>query len=121
MDHQGQADHFLETGQFGVQLHILDYQELPVGPEKRLVTLLVEADGVDVNRDEPLFHNGECVGYVTSGGYAHTCGHSVALGYVPSELVTDEAVFEVEILGERRPAKMQPRPLYDPEGERMRS
>jgi dimethylglycine dehydrogenase len=90
------------------------------GPVKRLVTLLVEADDVDVNRDEPLFHNGECVGYVTSGGYAHTCGHSVALGYVPSELVTDEAVFEVEILGERRPAKMQPRPLYDPDGERMR-
>ena len=34
------------------------------GPEKRLVTLLVEADGVDVNRDEPLFHDGECVAIV---------------------------------------------------------
>ncbi|HEX9771119.1 MAG TPA: FAD-dependent oxidoreductase [Kiloniellales bacterium] len=90
------------------------------GPEKRLVTLVVEADEVDVNRDEPLFHDGDCVGYVTSGGYAHYTGHSVALGYVPSELVTDDAVFEVEILGERRPARIQPRPLYDPEGERMR-
>ncbi len=90
------------------------------GPEKRLVTLLVEADEVDVNRDEPLFHNGECVGYVTSGGYAHYTGHSVALGYVPSELVADGAAFEVEILGERRLAKIQPRPLYDPAGKRMR-
>jgi dimethylglycine dehydrogenase len=91
------------------------------GPEKRLVTLLVEADGVDVNRDEPLFHNGECVGYVTSGGYAHYTGHSVALGYVPSELASDDTAFEVEILGERRPAKIQPWPLYDPDGARMRS
>ncbi|MDX1424567.1 MAG: FAD-dependent oxidoreductase, partial [Kiloniellales bacterium] len=47
------------------------------GPEKRLVALVVEADDVDVNRDEPLFHDGACVGYVTSGGYAHTTGHSV--------------------------------------------
>jgi dimethylglycine dehydrogenase len=90
------------------------------GPEKRLVALVVEADDVDVNRDEPLFHDGACVGYVTSGGYAHTTGHSVALGYVPSALARDDAVFEVEILGERRPARLQPRPLYDPEGARMR-
>ncbi|MDX1423843.1 MAG: glycine cleavage T C-terminal barrel domain-containing protein, partial [Kiloniellales bacterium] len=90
------------------------------GPEKRLVALVVEADDVDVNRDEPLFHDGACVGYVTSGGYAHTTGHSVALGYVPSALARDDAVFEIEILGERRPARLQPRPLYDPEGARMR-
>jgi dimethylglycine dehydrogenase len=90
------------------------------GPEKRLVMLVVDADEVDVHHDEPLFHDGACVGYVTSGGYAHTTGHSVALGYVPRELAGDDAVFEVEILGERRPARIQARPLYDPEGARMR-
>jgi len=90
------------------------------GPEKRLVALVVEADEVDANRDEPLFHDGACVGYVTSGGYAHYTGHSVALGYVASALARDDATFEVEILGERRPARIQPRPLYDPEGARMR-
>jgi len=90
------------------------------GPEKRLVALVVEADEVDANRDEPLFHDGACVGYVTSGGYAHYTGHSVALGYVASALARDDATFEVEILGERRPARVQPRPLYDPEGARMR-
>ena len=92
------------------------------GSEKRLVTLVVDSDGVaDVNRDEPLFHGGDCVGYVTSGGYAHFVGKSVALGYVPAMLARPEEKFEVEILGERRPARVQAEPLYDPSGSKMRS
>jgi dimethylglycine dehydrogenase len=91
------------------------------GSEKRLVTLVVDADEVDVNRDEPLFHRGECVGYVTSGGYAHYVKRSVALGYVPAELARPQEDFEVEILGERRKATVQAKPLYDPDGTRMRS
>jgi glycine cleavage system aminomethyltransferase T len=31
------------------------------------------------------------------------------------------AAFEVEILGDLRPARIQPKPLYDPDGARMRS
>ncbi len=91
------------------------------GPTKRLVVLAVDADGVDVNRDEPIFHDGECVGYVTSGGFAHYVKRSVALGYVPTALARPGAVFEVEILGEMRPARLQAQPLYDANGGRMRS
>ncbi len=92
------------------------------GSEKRLVALVVDSDGVaDVNRDEPLFHGGDCVGYVTSGGYAHFVGKSVALGYVPAMLARPGEKFEVEILGERRPARVQAEPLHDPSGSRMRS
>jgi dimethylglycine dehydrogenase len=68
-----------------------------------------------------LFHGGDCVGYVTSGGYAHFVRKSVALGYVPAMLARPEEKFEVEILGERRPARVQAEPLYDPSGSRMRS
>ena len=44
------------------------------------------------------------VGYVTSGGYAHGVEKSMAQGYVPTELSTDESegLFEIEILGVRR-------------------
>jgi glycine cleavage system aminomethyltransferase T len=31
------------------------------------------------------------------------------------------AAFEVEILGDLRPARIQPKPLYGPDGARMRS
>jgi hypothetical protein len=58
------------------------------GPEKRLVTLVVDADEVDTHRDEPIFCDGNCVGYVTSGGYAHYVKKSVAMGYVPAALAT---------------------------------
>ena len=82
---------------------------------------MVDADGVDAIRDEPVFAGGGCVGYVTSGGYAHFCGKSVALGYVPADLADAEAAFEVEILGQLRPARRQRQPIYDPSGSRMRA
>lgn len=91
------------------------------GPEKKLVTLVVEAVDADVNRDEPILYNGECVGYATSGGFAHYTQNSVALGYVPTELAKDGTAFEVEILGNMRSARIQVEPLYDPKGECMRS
>ena len=91
------------------------------GPARRLVTLVVDARDADVTADEAVFHAGLCVGAVTSGGYAQTCGQSVALAYIPSELVKDGAAFEVEILGERRPATLTLEPLYDPEGKQIRS
>jgi dimethylglycine dehydrogenase len=90
------------------------------GAEKRLVTLVVDADGVDVNRDEPIFHGGACVGYVTSGGYAHYTKKSVALGYVPAALAASADEFQIEILGALRPARIQPQPLYDPNGGKMK-
>ncbi len=62
------------------------------------------------------------VGWVTSGGYAHYVGHSMAQGYVPAELATNESngLFEVEILGVRRPARINIEPPFDPSGEKMR-
>ncbi len=48
------------------------------------------------------------VGWVTSGGYGHWVGLSLAQGYLPAALAErDEAgLFEVEILGVRRPARI---------------
>lgn len=62
------------------------------------------------------------VGWVTSGGYAHHVGKSMAQGYVPAALANDEGagLFEIEILGQRRPARINIEPLFDPTGERMR-
>ena len=63
------------------------------------------------------------VGWVTSGGYGHHVKASFAQGYLPKELATntDDGQFEIEILGERRPAKILLKPLFDPDGIRMRS
>jgi dimethylglycine dehydrogenase len=96
------------------------------GPKRRLVMLVVEPDPddpADVIGDEPIWHDGEVVGWVTSGGYGHHAGVSLALGYVPSELASPDADggrFEIEIIGRRCPARIQPRPVFDPDGLRMR-
>ncbi len=62
------------------------------------------------------------VGWVTSGGYAHYVGHSMAQGYVPAELAENESagLFEVEILGLRRTARINIEPPFDPAGAKMR-
>ncbi|MDX8515334.1 GcvT family protein [Mesorhizobium captivum] len=63
------------------------------------------------------------VGWVTSGGYAHYVQKSMAQGYVPAGLAEDESagLFEIEILGHRRPARINVEPPFDPSGEKMRT
>ncbi len=80
----------------------------------------METDHIDVSFDEAIFHGGGCVGYVTSGGFAHHIGQSIALGYVPADLARDGESFEIELLGEMKPARLAAAPLYDPNGGRMR-
>jgi dimethylglycine dehydrogenase len=75
----------------------------------------------DVIGDEPVWHDGEVVGWITSGGYAHYSGVSLALGYIPTELATATSGFEIEIIGRRRPATLQHEPVLDPQGTRMRA
>ena len=52
-------------------------------PAKRLVTLTLELEGIDVSNDEAILHKGAAVGYISSGGFAHHIGRSMAMGYVP--------------------------------------
>jgi len=94
-------------------------QDREAGPKVRLVTLTVEADGADVSGDEAVWHEGEVVSWVTSGGYAHFVDRSVALAYVPNDLAGRNGSFEIEILGDRRAARLQPEPLFDPARTRM--
>jgi dimethylglycine dehydrogenase len=89
-------------------------------PQRRLVTFTVDAGDADAIGDEPVWHDGTVVGWITSGGYGHYVGKSIALGYVPTGLASAPSGFEIEILGERRPAQVAREPLHDPSGERMR-
>jgi dimethylglycine dehydrogenase len=90
------------------------------GGKLALVVFTVETKDADVIGDEPIWHEGKVAGWVTSGGYAHWAGKSVAMGYVPREIAAAEDGFEIEIIGKRRKARPQRRPLFDPDGARMR-
>lgn len=94
--------------------------EKAAGPKRRLCSFIVEADDADVVADEPIFHGGKVVGFVTSGGYAHHAEKSVALGFLPVDLIEEGRAVEIEILGDLRKATLFSQPLFDPEGLRMR-
>ena len=87
---------------------------------------------VQVLDPEPLmFHaeivhrNGREVGYVRAASYGHTLGGAVGLAMVEAEVAIDQAwldgqSWELEIAGQRWPAVCSLRPMYDPEGARIR-
>ena len=100
------------------------------GPQRSLVYLEIDPDPdepADVLGDEPIWHDGDVVGWVTSGAFAHYSDVSLAFGYVPAELAAPGASgeqwgrFEVEIIGHRRPARLLTEPVLDPAGKRMRA
>lgn len=90
------------------------------GVDRKLVTLTVDTP-MDVTLDEAVLVNDVAVGYITSGGYAHHVGESMAMAYVAAEHAAAGTVVKVEIMGEMYPAEVQGAPLYDPNGGRMRS
>jgi dimethylglycine dehydrogenase len=89
------------------------------GPRKKLSVIEIDTE-IDVSGDEAVMHNGECVSYITSGGYGHSVEKSLAMTYLPVELIDSSTELEVEILGVFYKASIVMKPLYDPSGSKMR-
>jgi dimethylglycine dehydrogenase len=96
-------------------------RERDEGPPLTRVSMIVDAADADVIGDEPIWLDGKVIGWVTSGGYAHFVGESLAQGYIPTGHALDGAEgIAIEILGDLRPARIAPAPLFDPLSERLR-
>ncbi|MDE0928584.1 MAG: FAD-dependent oxidoreductase [Acidimicrobiales bacterium] len=116
---EGGLGHFvkLDKGDFIGREAAAQSQE---NPARQLTTFTIEAVNADALGDEPIWHNDQVVGWLTSGAYSHGCQASMALGYLPTELCQETEGFEIEVLGVRRPATRLNEPLFDPTGSRMR-
>ncbi len=90
-------------------------------PSVQRVLLSVEVDDADTSGGEAVFVNGERIGYVSSGGYGHTIGQSLALAYLKPDVIAEGAACIVELQGDERPAVMHLGALFDAEGSRMRA
>jgi dimethylglycine dehydrogenase len=93
--------------------------EKAAGPKRRLVSFVVDADDADVVAWEPIWLDGAVAGFCTSGGFSHWTGKSVAQGFLPADRAVDGQAVEIEILGQRRPARVHLAPIWD-DGGRMR-
>ena len=100
-------DRFVELGKDDFIGRAASQREREAGPKRRLVTLVIDANDADGIGDQPVWHDGQVVGWVTSGGYgrlrrqvdrARLCSGCACLNATTG--------LEVEILGERRSADL---------------
>jgi dimethylglycine dehydrogenase len=96
-------------------------RDAEAGPERRLVLLRVDADDADAGEGDPIRAAGELVGEVTSGGFGHSVGMSLALAYVETPVAETRPALTVEVLGDARAASVLPAVPYDPQGSRLRA
>ena len=92
---------------------------LPAGPAQKLVTLEIDTEKTEAGGFEPLWVADKVAGYTTSGGYGHTTGKSLAMGYLYYDHM-EQKELEVSILGERRRASVLDVPAYEPDGVKLR-
>ena len=96
------------------------------GIPKRLVQFQLENPEPLLFHNEPVLRNGETVGYLTSGGYGHTLGAAIGMGYVknPEGVTTPDWVkegeYEILVSGVKYKASASLRPLYDPTNEKVK-
>jgi len=84
------------------------------------VTLAVDAEDADASGYEPIWKDGERIGYVTSGGYGHSVGQSLAMALVAPDCAAPGTELTCHVVGVERPVKViEPSP-HDPGGRRFR-
>ena len=94
-----------------------DHKEVP---SKRLALLEIAAEDADAAGYEPIWRGRKMVGFVTSGGYGHSVGKSLAMGYLDTELIDADVPLEMSIVGERRSCRVLRDPAVDPRGLKVR-
>ena len=87
------------------------------GVKRQLACFLMEGF-VPLHGGEAILHEGRVIETVTSGGYGHTIGKSIAYGFIPANLFNEKR-FEVESFGVRHAAVRSERAPYDPERRKI--
>ena len=94
------------------------------GLNKRLVMFALEDPEPLIYHYEPIRRDGDIVGYLTSGMFGHTIGTAIGMGYVTHDAGVTNAwinsgTYDIDIAGERFPARASLQAFYDPARERI--
>ena len=100
--------------------------ERAASPLPRLLAgFAVEDPAVVLLGRETIYRDGVPAGWLASGGFGYTLGHPIGWGYVRNAAGVDRDFvlsgrYELEIAGERVPARVSLAPFYDPKGGRVK-
>ena len=93
----------------------------PKAVSRRLVCLVLDNPHHVVLGKEPVLHQGETVGYVTSAYFGHTISKQLAYAWVPAQLSTQGTSLAIRYFDRNYPATVGQDPQFDPKMERLKS
>jgi dimethylglycine dehydrogenase len=94
--------------------------QLKEGIRWRCVLMKVDSPEMDAPTNAPIYEGDKVIGIVSSGGYGHRVGSSLAMGYVPLDKTKEGSIVDVDVYGERRRAVVVPEAIYDAGNQRPR-
>jgi len=108
----------LDKGDFIGRAALIRRKE--AGFTDKLMSLVIQDGYLPANGDA-IYQGEDPVGAVTSAAFGHTIGKALALGYVPLSLAEDGVEVTIrDAGGVGHSATIRRRPLYDPDGGRLR-
>jgi aminomethyltransferase len=84
------------------------------GTEQKLVPFALTGRGVP-RQGNPVLAHGDEAGVVTSGTHSPSLGRGIGMAYLDSGLAEPDTEIEIDVRGRHRPARVESRPLYDPD------
>jgi glycine cleavage system T protein len=109
----------LDKGDFLGREALLRLKE--AGLSRKLCCLTLDDPQAVIMGKEPIYSNGEKLGYVTSANYGYSVGKFIAYGYLPIAHAAAGTKVEVEYFGQRLTATVTREPLYDPKNEKLKA
>lgn len=90
------------------------------GPAQVIATLEIDSAEADASGYEPVWQGDALVGYVTSGGFGHWTGKSLAMAMLNRDCAADGTEVSVHVVGRACPARVIAPSPHDPDGKAMR-
>ena len=91
------------------------------GDRRRFVAFEVTNDEAPAHTGDPIWTGDDLIGVVTSGGFGHTMGINIAMGYVEPKYAEPGTELAIDVIGVRSQAVVRPEPMFDPDHQRPRA
>jgi glycine cleavage system aminomethyltransferase T len=98
-------------------------QKKAEGLKRKLCTLVLtnSDEFTQIYGGEAVYHDGNIIGRVRSGGYGFTLKKNIVYAYLPVELSKPGTRFEFDLIEGRHSGEVTATVLFDSKGERLRA